>query len=198
LGWRAPTLLPAVSQLRRGALFRPRRDFAFPRHGVSLLAAPTRLTLFAVVGLAFVLDAQSEAHVARLARETEILTRSDENPELRRGPPGEKPELGSAGLIAVIPAATPARIHLTSRMSGNERKPLERNAMKKLSMRRLLTGAAFALQFRGNIASTASSDWSCVNCPHFHIFIHFHLNCPHFHSIFIHFHFSLSNLRLAG
>jgi hypothetical protein len=63
-------------------MFRPRRAYPSPRHGVILLVVITLLTLFAVVGLAFVLYAQSEAQAARLAREAETLTRPDTDPEL--------------------------------------------------------------------------------------------------------------------
>jgi CHASE1-domain containing sensor protein len=62
-------------------MFRPRRASPLPRPGVILLVVITLLTLFAVVGLAFVLYAQSEANAARLAREAETLTRPDADPE---------------------------------------------------------------------------------------------------------------------
>jgi len=52
------------------------------RRGVVLLVVITLLTLFAVVGIAFVLFAQSEATASRVWRESETLQRPDMDPEM--------------------------------------------------------------------------------------------------------------------
>jgi hypothetical protein len=52
------------------------------RSGVVLLVVITLLTLFAVVGIAFVLFAQSEAIAARVSREVETVQRPDMDPEM--------------------------------------------------------------------------------------------------------------------
>jgi hypothetical protein len=52
------------------------------RPGVVLLVVITLLTLFAVVGIAFVLFAQSEATASRVWRESETLQRPDMDPEM--------------------------------------------------------------------------------------------------------------------
>src|SRR5271165_4840116 len=52
------------------------------RPGVVLLVVITLLTLFAVVGIAFVLFAQSEATAARVWRESETLPRPDMDQEM--------------------------------------------------------------------------------------------------------------------
>jgi hypothetical protein len=62
-------------------MFRRRPSAASPRRGVILLVVVTLLTLFAVVGLAFVFYAQAEADAARLARDAESPSRADVDPE---------------------------------------------------------------------------------------------------------------------
>ncbi len=60
------------------------RPAAIPprRRGVILLVVVVLLTLFAVVGLSFVLYAQAQAEAARLARDAEKQARADVDPEL--------------------------------------------------------------------------------------------------------------------
>jgi hypothetical protein len=60
-----------------------RRQHATPaaRRGVILLVVVILLTLFAVVGLSFVLYAESEANSSRIARDAEVLSRDDASPD---------------------------------------------------------------------------------------------------------------------
>ena len=64
-------------------MVRPRRLPApGPRRGIILLVVIALLTLFAVVGLSFVLYTQTEAAAARAYREAESPSRPDVDPEL--------------------------------------------------------------------------------------------------------------------
>lgn len=61
--------------------FRPAQALA-ARQGVILLVVITLLTLFAVVGITFVIYAQSEANSMRAARQSEYVTFADADPEM--------------------------------------------------------------------------------------------------------------------
>src|SRR6516225_5220440 len=65
-----------------GMLRTPPVPIAGPRRGMVLLVVIALLTLFAVVGLSFVLYANSAATSARLFRESESHARPDLEPEL--------------------------------------------------------------------------------------------------------------------
>src|SRR5262249_11230211 len=54
---------------------------AEPRRGVALLVVVFLLTLFAVVGLSFVLYADAEGRAARFYREAQSLSRPEVDPE---------------------------------------------------------------------------------------------------------------------
>ena len=59
-----------------------RQNAASDRRGVILLIVISLLVLFALVGLAFVIYAQSQANIARIGREAETMQRPDLDPEL--------------------------------------------------------------------------------------------------------------------
>jgi hypothetical protein len=64
-------------------MFHARTDLAAPsRRGIILLVVVALLTLFAIVGLSFVLYAESEAKASQANREAESGTRPDGDPEL--------------------------------------------------------------------------------------------------------------------
>src|SRR4051794_28665685 len=64
-------------------MFRPQFHLpAEPRRGVILLVVVALLTLFAIVGLSFVLYAEAEARVAEAARAAESPSQPDGDPEL--------------------------------------------------------------------------------------------------------------------
>ena len=64
-------------------MFRPQFHLpAEPRRGVILLVVVALLTLFAIVGLSFVLYAEAEARLAQTAREVENPSQPDGDPEL--------------------------------------------------------------------------------------------------------------------
>jgi hypothetical protein len=62
-------------------MYRRRRPAPLPRRGVILLVVIVLLTLFALVGLSFVLYAESEANASRFARQAENQNRTDVAPE---------------------------------------------------------------------------------------------------------------------
>src|SRR5262249_22207013 len=62
-------------------MYRTRRPTP-PRRGVILMVVLSLLTLFAIVGISFVLSADAEALNSRVGREAENLTRPDVDPQL--------------------------------------------------------------------------------------------------------------------
>jgi hypothetical protein len=63
-------------------MYRRRHTAPSARRGVILLVVVLLLTLFAIVGLSFVLYAESEANASRMARDAESLSRDDVDPEV--------------------------------------------------------------------------------------------------------------------
>jgi hypothetical protein len=66
-------------------MYRRRLTTPTPRRGVILLVVVVLLTLFAIVGVAFVLYAESEANASRTNRDAEVLSRDDADPEALLG-----------------------------------------------------------------------------------------------------------------
>src|SRR5262245_57486019 len=63
-------------------MLRSRTQTSLPRRGVILVVVLALLTLFAMVGLAFLLYADAAATSSRLRREAESASRADAEPEL--------------------------------------------------------------------------------------------------------------------
>ncbi len=63
-------------------MYRPRHQQPAPRRGIVLLVVLALLTLFAIVGISFVLYANSEANSSRYFRESETPPQADMDPEL--------------------------------------------------------------------------------------------------------------------
>ena len=63
-------------------MYRARQQRPAPRRGIVLLVVLALLTLFAIVGISFVLYANSEANASRYARESESPPQPDMDPEL--------------------------------------------------------------------------------------------------------------------
>jgi len=63
-------------------MFRPQANSASsPRRGIILLVVVALLTLFAIVGLTFVLYAEGEAKASQTSRDAQSITQPDADPE---------------------------------------------------------------------------------------------------------------------